>query len=107
MIIRNSPHYTTNFVGRSKELGEIQERMKNQNCHLLTLLGPGGVGKTRLAARSALDQASRFQHGVTFVNLQAVNEAEQIVISLAEALEFKFYEQVAPKQQILEGASKP
>ena len=41
--------YTTSFVGRQKDIAEIVALIKDEHCRLLTLLGPGGIGKTRLA----------------------------------------------------------
>ena len=49
----NLPAQTTPFVGREEELEEVRARLQDPACRLLTLLGPGGVGKTRLALQAA------------------------------------------------------
>lgn len=100
-MMRNTlPNYTTPFVGRSKELLEIKNRLQNKDCHILSLVGSGGIGKTRLAVHYATDQASDFEHEVTFVSLQSASDEEHMVILLAEALEFKFYEYEDATQQV-------
>ena len=51
------------FVGRAAELKKIGERLEDESVRLLTLTGPGGIGKTRLALRAAADQVDRFEDG--------------------------------------------
>ena len=69
--INNLPAPRTSFVGRSKELEEIDRRLEDPDCRLLTLVGPGGVGKTRLALEAAARRLDRYAHGVHFVPLAA------------------------------------
>src|SRR5919108_6679810 len=63
------PHLATPFIGRAAELAELAALLDDPACRLLTLAGPGGIGKTRLALALATQQASRYPHGVWFVNL--------------------------------------
>ena len=56
-------------VGREEELAEIGERLADPDCRLLTLVGPGGSGKTRLAVEAAAQATDAFPHGVYFVPL--------------------------------------
>src|SRR5260221_3120277 len=58
----NLPAQPTAFIGRQAELAQIAERLAVPNCRLLTVLGPGGIGKTRLALQAAADQVSNFAH---------------------------------------------
>jgi DNA-binding SARP family transcriptional activator len=61
------PIQPTAFVGRETELAELAELLANPACRLLTIVGPGGMGKTRLAIQAAAEQAGAFAHGVCFV----------------------------------------
>lgn len=96
----NLPAQTTPFIGRQKELQEIGAALDQDGCRLLTLLGPGGVGKTRLALAYAEKQLENYRHGVYFVQLAALNEAEHIASTIAEAVGFRFAEG-DPKQGLL------
>jgi predicted ATPase/DNA-binding CsgD family transcriptional regulator len=83
-VPRNLPHVATSLVGRRRELQRILETLADPETRLLTLIGPGGVGKTRLAievARRADDDD--FPHGVTFVELAAVGDADLLTTTIA------------------------
>jgi predicted ATPase/class 3 adenylate cyclase len=82
----NLPMQTSTFVGRDVELGEIRERLQDEAVRLLTLTGPGGTGKTRLALRVAADEIDRFDDGVFFVDLSAVHDADSVLASIARAI---------------------
>src|SRR5207253_1600260 len=71
----NLPPQPTAFVGRADELNQISERLENPACRLLTLVGPGGVGKTRLALQAAGENIGNFADGVCFVPLASVSSA--------------------------------
>ena len=92
----NLPHPVTPFVGRRPELDEIARRLADPKCRLLTLVGPGGIGKTRLALEAAAGQASCFSHGVYFVPLTAVRSGDLAVPAIADAIGFSFG---APERQ--------
>jgi predicted ATPase/DNA-binding SARP family transcriptional activator len=108
----NLPAQTTPFVGREEELAEISLRLQDPACRLLTLLGPGGIGKTRLALRVAEDliaaEPTPFEHGVFFVSLAQFRTAEGVVPAVAEALGYSFHTDVGgsarttPRQQLLD-----
>jgi predicted ATPase/transcriptional regulator with XRE-family HTH domain len=80
------PSPATPFVGRLDELAQIGERLANPACRLLTLVGPGGVGKTRLALATAQAQAAAFVDGVAFVPLTAMTDATLIPNAVASSL---------------------
>ena len=82
----NLPTQTSTFVGRDAELEEISRRLGDEAVRLLTLTGPGGTGKTRLALRAAADQIDRFEDGVFFVDLSAVRAAEDVPAGIARAI---------------------
>src|SRR5262249_36563429 len=78
---------STSLIGRKAELTYIESSMDNSGCRLLTLVGPGGIGKTRLAIEAARRQFGRFPEGVAFVALAAVADADLILTSIAHSLQ--------------------
>lgn len=85
----NLPAALTGFVGRRAEIEMIRRRLLMPSCRLLTIVGVGGSGKTRLALEVAASLAPNFLNGVWFVALAAVNpaEPEALIASLATALQ--------------------
>jgi predicted ATPase/DNA-binding SARP family transcriptional activator len=98
----NLPAQATRFVGREDELAAIQSRLREPGCRLLSLVGPGGSGKTRLALEAAAAQIDRFEHGVFFCSLAPLRSVETIAPAIAEAVEFRLYGAKEPRQQLLE-----
>jgi predicted ATPase/DNA-binding SARP family transcriptional activator len=82
----NLPAPLTTFVGREMELTQLAARLNRPECRLLTLVGPGGVGKTRLARELAARALSEFGDGVFFVTLASVDRAEMVPSAIAQAL---------------------
>lgn len=80
------PASTTPLLGRSAELAQIAHVLHDPMCRLLTLTGPGGVGKTRLAVQAATECASVFVDGVAFVSLVGVAESAMLPSAIASAL---------------------
>jgi predicted ATPase/class 3 adenylate cyclase len=80
------PAPLTAFVGRSRELGEITRLLGREDVRLLTLTGPGGSGKTRLALRVAADLLEEFPDGVALVELASVDDPALVVPRVAQAL---------------------
>ena len=103
----NLPVPATTFVGRVARLAEIEERLIDPDCRLLTLTGSGGVGKTRLAIQAAwrlVDAGgwqTLFADGVFFVRMAPTNGVGQMVTAVSNAINFNFYRDVDPKQQLL------
>jgi predicted ATPase len=90
----------TSFVGRARELAEIARRLEDPECRLLTLVGPGGIGKSRLAFEVARGMAGSFDDGVCFVPLGATQSAVFIVFAIGGALELSFSGPRDPKLQL-------
>ncbi len=97
----NLPVPTAPFVGRARELAQIQAQLVRPSCRLLTLVGPGGIGKTRLALQIAETAVGTTLNGIFFVPLAAVPTPEFIIPAIAEAVEFTFAGSAAPKTQLL------
>ncbi|MDH5332999.1 MAG: adenylate/guanylate cyclase domain-containing protein, partial [Thermoleophilia bacterium] len=86
--MRGLPSTGTSFVGRAGELEEIDRLLEDPDCRLLTLVGPGGVGKTRLALEAAARRIERYPHGVHFVPLVSVAAPEFLAPAVAESIQF-------------------
>jgi predicted ATPase len=100
----NLPTQSTPFIGRETELAKIAGLLQDPTCRLLTLVGPGGSGKTRLALEAAVARlnANEHEHGVFFVPLALLEAASAIVPTVADVLGFRFYAGATPKQQLLD-----
>jgi predicted ATPase/DNA-binding SARP family transcriptional activator len=98
----NLPTQPDPFIERAEEMAEIASLIGDPTCRLLTLVGPGGIGKTRLAIQAAGEQLESFAHGVYFVPCGAVNSMTSLVSAIADALHFSFYAGGDPKQQLLD-----
>src|SRR5437588_6885607 len=86
--MKNLPAPRTSFVGRASELDEIDRLPEDPECRLLTLVGPGGAGKTRLALEAATRRVDRYPHGVHFVPLVSVASPELLAPAVAESIQF-------------------
>jgi predicted ATPase len=80
------PAPRTSLVGRERELEEIQHLLRDQKVRLLTLTGPGGTGKTRLALQAAAELAPFFAGRVHFVPLATIHDPELVAPAIAQAL---------------------
>lgn len=109
----NLPSQLTFFVGREAELSQTASLLKDTNCRLLTLAGPGGVGKTALAlqaARQVLSEGwseNRFPQGVYFLPLAAVETAHTqaanaLALTIAAALQLSFSGTEPAPEQLLD-----
>ena len=96
----NLPAQTTRFIGRQRELASLSALLHG-DTRLLTLVGLGGVGKTRLALEFATRQLETFQDGIWFVPLAGVSSPDLLVPSIASALGLAFTGTLEPKTQLL------
>jgi DNA-binding SARP family transcriptional activator len=87
------PAPTTPLLGRTDELAQIAERLADPNCRLLTILGPGGSGKTRLALKAAANYGARTGLPVHFVPLAGAHEPGMLAVAIGHALGLVFAEQ--------------
>lgn len=82
----NLPQVLTSFIGRERELSELNTMLQDPACRLITLAGTGGVGKTRMAIQVGLENIANFNAGVYFVELAALREVTQVPLKIAESL---------------------
>jgi predicted ATPase/DNA-binding NarL/FixJ family response regulator len=98
----NLPAQLTVFVGRAEEISEIRHLLDNPDCRLLTVVGVGGIGKTRLALQAAGQMADRFADGLFFVALQPVTSIQFFISTIADAIGYILSGPEAPQQQLLQ-----
>nr|HMQ55534.1 helix-turn-helix domain-containing protein [Anaerolineae bacterium] len=94
------PTPPTPLVGREPELATIARLLQDGQCRLLTLVGPGGVGKTRLALEIAANQQLALANGVYFVSLAGVGAAKFVIPAIADGLGLTFAGPADPKTQL-------
>jgi predicted ATPase/DNA-binding SARP family transcriptional activator len=96
------PTPPTPFIGRARELAQVAQRLADPACRLLTIVGPGGMGKTRLAIQVASEVQEHFADGIFFVELAAVGNAEQIPSVILATLSAPPTGVLDPKRHLLE-----
>jgi predicted ATPase len=82
----NLPAVTSTFLGREAALHTLSDLLDEPDVRLVTLTGPGGTGKTRLAIEAARAHFNRFEDGVFFVDLSAARQPDEVFTSIARSL---------------------
>ncbi len=85
----NLPAQPTMVIGRDAEVAAVRDLLRRSDVRLLTLSGPGGIGKTRLALEVAAELLDDFRDGVWFVSLAAIMDPNLVAASIAQALELQ------------------
>jgi len=101
-VTENLPVQLDAFIGRETELQYITQRLPSPDCRLITLAGPGGIGKTRLAVEAGLRLRQHFRDGVTFVPLQPVMEPAHALFVICDTLGLSLFDQASALDQIIE-----
>lgn len=96
---RKLPSASTTLIGRRQELVDICALLTSPEVRLLTLLGPGGIGKTRLSIEVASELQVSFADGVCFITMAAIHDAKQVLTMIAHELDLSQDTQ-DPYQQI-------
>lgn len=99
-MIHQLPQQLTPFVGRQQELTEIARLLAEPTCRLLTLVGPGGIGKTRLAIQGAAALPEPLPDGIYFVVLQPVQSPDFLIAAVADALKIHLSGRPDPRRQL-------
>jgi predicted ATPase/DNA-binding SARP family transcriptional activator len=106
----NLPPQSTPFVGREVELTHLQQLLAEPTVRLITILGPGGMGKTRLALTFAERQlvshrgelhSHPYQHGIYFISLAHLETADLLLSAIAEAINYRFTIEDNQQEQLL------
>lgn len=82
----NLPTPTTTFIGRKPDVEKVRERLLDPNVRLLTLIGPGGVGKTRLALEVAAQVVGECADGVFLISLETITDPSLVIPTVAHTL---------------------
>ncbi len=104
----NRPHHNllqqlTPFIGREQESELLHQRLQTGESRLISLVGPGGIGKSRLAQQIALQHLNTFENGVYFVPLTQIQSIDSIPSAIISALGLTFNESArTPKEQLLD-----
>ena len=97
----NLPAQLTPFVGREDELANLQKLLQDDTQRFITILAPGGMGKTRLAQETGRRLLQEFEDGVYFVELSALSNATDVPDAIAEAAGFQFMGDGKPEEQLV------
>jgi predicted ATPase/DNA-binding SARP family transcriptional activator len=97
----NLPLAATSLVGRDGELAQLGELLADPAHRLITILGPGGIGKTRLALAAAAENAVDFGNGVLFVSLAGMSDARFLPNAILSALETPLAPEQTPQEQLI------
>ncbi len=106
----NLPAQRTAFIGREREAAALHQLLGRADVHLVTLTGPGGIGKTRLALQVAGEMEDQFPAGVCFVGLSAIGERGLIASAIAQAVGVRETGNTSPQESLIEyvaGLSQP
>lgn len=95
------PPQLSPFVGREDELAEIARLLDDPSGRLITLTGPGGAGKTRIAIRAAEQYAHRYRHGAHFVPLASLESPELIPSTIGHVLGLSFQGRASAESQLI------
>ncbi len=97
----NLPIQATPFIGREAELAQIAGLLRDPDCRLLTLVGPAGSGKTRLALEAATAELERYPQGVFFVSLAPLPSAAALASTIADVLGLRLFPEGTSEGQLL------
>jgi predicted ATPase/DNA-binding XRE family transcriptional regulator len=99
----NLPAPTTSLIGREKEIADIREYLLKVDIRLVTLIGPPGIGKTRLSIEAARQSLPDFPDGVFFVSLAPLNDSTLIAVTVAQTLGYVGASMISTSEQLKEG----
>ncbi len=101
-VVGNLPVQTAPFIGRDNDLAALQTSLIDEKARLITILGPGGIGKTRLSIATAESVSPHFKNGVHYVPLVPLESADNLLTAVAEAVNFHLTPTEDSVQQLLD-----
>jgi hypothetical protein len=99
-VKHNLPAIGRPFVGRTQQIAALTSMLHDPTCRLLTIVGPGGMGKTRLALKVAESQLNNFADGVFFIEVQPSPTHESLIGQIASAVDHKFFQGISPERSL-------
>jgi predicted ATPase/DNA-binding CsgD family transcriptional regulator len=101
LLQHSLPAYATTFVGREKELKDLIGLLGDPQVRLVTIAGPGGIGKTRLCVEAARSQVNHLAGGAFFIPLAPLNTVDEIVPAIAREIHLRLKSDADPEGQLL------
>ena len=102
----NLPLQHTRFIDREQERADIGKKLDDPYCRLVTLVGQGGVGKTRLSIQSILEHGIRLTHDICYVNLTPLTSPSFLPSAIANSLDISFQGTKSPESQLVDHLHK-
>jgi predicted ATPase len=99
----NLPATFTSLIGRDKDIAAVQDYLTHPDIRLVTLIGPGGIGKTRLSIASARESLAEFSDGVFFVALAPLDQPSLIPSAALQALGYTEKSNLSLEERLIEG----
>jgi predicted ATPase/DNA-binding XRE family transcriptional regulator len=99
-VPRNLPSVVTSLVGREREIAEVRDYLEREDIRLVTLVGPPGIGKTRLSLEAAGVSLSAFPDGVFFVALAPLDDPSLVTIAIVQALGYVEAKNLPAEKQV-------
>jgi predicted ATPase/class 3 adenylate cyclase len=96
----NLPLQPTPFLGREKEVHALQQLLLRESSHLVTLTGPGGIGKTRLGLQVAAELTEHFPDGTWFVSLAPISDPDLVIPTISQVLGLSEARDKSPLEQV-------
>ncbi|MCI0555214.1 MAG: NB-ARC domain-containing protein, partial [Anaerolineae bacterium] len=99
----NLPASISSLVGREQAIADIRNYLSMEDIRLVTLIGPPGIGKTRLSIETARTELSNFPDGVFFVALAPLDDSSLIALTIVQALGYVESKNIPARQQLMDG----
>jgi predicted ATPase/DNA-binding XRE family transcriptional regulator len=99
----NLPASLTSLIGREQQVADVREYLSDLNTRLVTLIGPPGIGKTRLSLEVARAELAHFPDGVFFVALAPLEDSSLVAPTIAQTLDFVKMHNLSPFQRLKDG----
>lgn len=96
----NLPQTSTRFIGRESEMEQLHDLLSDESCRLLNIVGPGGMGKTRLALQLGSELLGQYPDGVFWVELASISRVDDLVYAIGKAFKFTFAGGKSPEEQL-------